>query len=207
MPGAGIDQRTSRPHATAAVVTAVADSEPVTVVTSRRVRPGREAEFENWLEGIGREAQRFPGFIDGRIIRPKDHAHPEYVIVFKFDSYSHLKAWNKSPIRRDWLQRVRPLVLDEYREQVLTGLEQWFTLSHQPGLAPPPRYKMAAMTLMVLYPLALVLGRLFAPVVAPVPTVLRPLPVMATMVLLTTYVVMPRVTRLFRRWLYPGEHS
>jgi hypothetical protein len=39
------------------------------------------------------------------------------------------------------------------RTQVLTGLESWFTLPTQPGLPPPPRYKMALVTWVTIFPL------------------------------------------------------
>jgi antibiotic biosynthesis monooxygenase (ABM) superfamily enzyme len=177
--------------------------EPVTVVSARRIRPGREADYEAWLVAIEDVARQFPGFMGRRVIRPADHAHPEYVVVFKFDNYSHLKAWTESDTRREWLERVRPMVLDELREQVLTGLERWFTLSDRPGLAPPPRYKMATVTLLVVYPLGLGINRLLPPLLAPVPQLLQSLLASALMVALMTYVIMPRATRLFRRWLYP----
>jgi len=84
----------------------------VTVVTTRRVKPGREADFEVWLEGIGAEAARFPGLVGRRITRPADHDHPEYVIVFKFDSYPHLRAWTESPARRRWQLRATQMHSD-----------------------------------------------------------------------------------------------
>lgn len=38
----------------------IPDDQGVTVVTSRRVKPGSEAAFEAWLVGIGEAAARFP---------------------------------------------------------------------------------------------------------------------------------------------------
>jgi hypothetical protein len=183
----------------------IRDDESVTVVTSRRVKPGCEAAFEHWLEGIGAEAARFPGLIGRRITRPTDHDHPEYVIVFKFDRYDHLRAWTGSAERRAWLEQVKPLVLDEYKETVLTGLERWFTLPMLPNVPPPPRYKMAAVTLLVVYPLSLGLGAALGPWLGPLPSPLRGLVVSVVMILLMTWVVMPRATRLFKRWLYPNN--
>jgi len=173
------------------------------VVTSRRVRPGREDEFEKWLEGIGAAAAKYPGYVWRRVTRPKDHDLPEYVVVFKFDGYAHLKAWTESEERHAWLDRVKPLVLDDFKETVLTGLETWFTLPAHPGVMPPPRYKMAIVTLVVIYPLSLAMTAALAHVPAEVPSFARSIFGSVVMIALMTYVIMPRVTRLFQRWLYP----
>lgn len=182
----------------------IRDDDSVTVVTTRRVKPGREAAFEDWLEGIGKAAALFPGLIGRRITRPSDHDHPEYVMVFRFDMYKHLRAWTESPERRSWLELVKPLVLDEFKETVLTGFERWFTLPALPNVPPPPRLKMATVTLLVIYPLSLGLGAVMGPALVSLPSPLRGLVITAVMILLMTWVVMPRVTRLFKSWLYPG---
>jgi antibiotic biosynthesis monooxygenase (ABM) superfamily enzyme len=179
------------------------DDGSVTVVTSRRVKPGHEDEFERWLEGIGEAAAKYPGFVWRRITRPRDHDRPEYVVVFKFDSYAHMLAWTESDERREWLARVRSLVLDEFKETVLTGLERWFTLAARPGVAPPPAYKMATVTLAIIYPLSFGLSTMLTRFLSPLPSALRSLVASVTLVVLMTWVIMPRVTRLLRRWLYP----
>jgi antibiotic biosynthesis monooxygenase (ABM) superfamily enzyme len=181
------------------------NDDAVTVVTSRRIKPGCEAAFEEWLEGIGKEAAKFPGVLGRKIIRPADHEHPEYVIVFKFDHYSNLKRWVDSPVRAEWLERVKPLCLDEYREQILTGLETWFTLPAKPGMMPPPPWKMAVVTLGVVWPLGLGISGALAKPLGPLPLPARSFVVSAIMICLMTWVVMPRVTRLFRRWLFAGR--
>lgn len=177
--------------------------EAVTVVTSRRVKPGCEAQYETWLDGIGKAAAGFPGFLVRRVTRPPENDRPEYVVVFKFDSYQHLRGWTESPERKKWLDEARPLVLDDYKETILTGLEGWFTLPSQPNLPPPPRYKMASVTLLVVYPLSFGLTTLLRPVLAQVPTPVGSLMFSVLMVLMMTWVLMPRATRLFRFWLYP----
>ena len=51
--------------------------------------------------------------VTSRRVRPADHAHSEYVVVFKFDSYDHLRAWTESAERKTWLDAVAPLVIDD----------------------------------------------------------------------------------------------
>jgi antibiotic biosynthesis monooxygenase (ABM) superfamily enzyme len=62
---------------------------------------------------------------------------------------------------------------------------------------------MAIVTLLVMYPLALLLETLLGPVRALVPRLLAPLIMMAVMIPLVTYMVMPLAMRVFSRWLFP----
>lgn len=176
----------------------------VTVVVVRHVRPGMEAAFEAWLEGIGKAAAAFPGLLGRQIIRPRDAQHPEYVSVFRFDTYENLRRWTESDVRREWLARSNALAFDESHDTILTGLERWFTLEHRPGLPPPPKWKMALVTFGVVYPLAVGISLAFGRWLAPLPLALRLFVVMGAEIPLITWVIMPRVTRLLQRWLYPG---
>ena len=175
----------------------------VTVVTSRRIKRGREAEFERLLEGIDVDARKMPGYVERKVIRPRDHEHPEYVIIFKFDSYAHLRAWTTSPIRKAWLKKISKVASDPFKEQILTGLESWFTSPVQPGVAPPPAWKMALVTGAVVYPLAMALNIALNARLGFLPMPLRSLLSCAIMISLMTWVIMPRVTRALHGWLYP----
>ena len=42
----------------------VARTDPVTAVFSRRVKPGREADFEDWAHGVIDAATRWPGRVE-----------------------------------------------------------------------------------------------------------------------------------------------
>src|SRR5215212_3410505 len=61
------------------------DDPPVTAVASRRVKPGREDEFEQWTSGILSAANGFPGYLGSNMVRPSGPEDDEYQIVFKFD--------------------------------------------------------------------------------------------------------------------------
>lgn len=102
---------------------------PVTAVASRRVKRGREREFEEWVSGILAAANGFPGYLGSEVLRPGDApGDDEYRIVFRFDRKSNLRAWEESEERHRWLREAEPLIHEE-RVHVLTGgLETWFTL-------------------------------------------------------------------------------
>jgi hypothetical protein len=182
-----------------------ADAEgPVTTTVTRRVKPGHEAAYEGFLEGIIAAASRFPGHLGAQVFRPQTAAAGEYRIVYRFDSAAHLHAWLDSPEHAAWLERAEPHVIGPLQRQVLTGLESWFTLPSQPGLPPPP-YKMALVTWAAIFPLITGVVVATAPLVGGLPLVARLAVTTAVTVPLMTWVVMPRVTRLLHRWLYPDR--
>ena len=181
------------------------DDPPVTVVASRRVKPGREREFEEWIRGIFAAANEFPGYLGSDVFRPGESGDDEYRIVFRFDHESNLHAWESSEERRRWLDKSRPLLKEEEKVSVLTGLETWFTLPSEHAASPPPRYKMAAVTWLAVFPVVTIIFSLFGQWLNLLPVLLRTLIFTAVMVTLMTYVVMPRMTRLFSFWLYPDR--
>ena len=176
---------------------------PVTVIITRRVKPNREAECEAWFAGITQAALGFEGHLGVNIIRPHDHKRPEYVVVFRFDTYENLRRWEDSPLRAEWLRRAAPFTEGETEVQKITGLEYWFTLPQNPLRTPPPRYKMALVTAIALYPLVNTVGPLLAPFTGNWPAFLQSLLPLLIVVALMTYLVMPLMTRLFAFWLYP----
>jgi antibiotic biosynthesis monooxygenase (ABM) superfamily enzyme len=180
------------------------DDPPVTAVASRRVKPGREREFEEWVPGILAAASEFPGYLGSEVLRPSNSEDDEYRIIFRFDRESNLHAWENSEERQRRLEKVRPL-LDEEKVHVLTGLETWFTLPSQLGEPVPPRYKMALVTWLAVFPVVSVIFSLFGQWLNLLPVLLRTLVFTAAMVTLMTYVIMPRMTRLFSFWLYPNR--
>ncbi len=178
---------------------------PVTAVASRKVKPGCEKEFEDWVSGVAIEAESFDGYLGSNVFRPTTDEEDEYTIVFKFDHASNLERWQSSEVRRSWNERARHLILEEPKVRVLTGLEAWFTLPSKEGALPPPRYKMAVITWLAVFPLATAVFMILQPLLGGAPSILRTLCLSIIMVLAMTYVVMPRMTRLFSSWLYPKE--
>jgi antibiotic biosynthesis monooxygenase (ABM) superfamily enzyme len=185
----------------------LAGTGPVTATVTRRVKPGHEAAYEEFLAGIGGAAKAFPGYLGEEVFRPGGGGGGEYRIVYRFDTPAHLRAWLDSPERAAWLPRAEPHVAGPMRTQFLTGLEGWFTLPAQPGAPPPPPYKMAILTWVTIFPLITVVVVLSAPLIGGLHLVLRLAVTTLVTVSLMTWVVMPRVTALLRRWLYLGRQG
>jgi uncharacterized protein len=178
---------------------------PVTATVTRWVKPGHESAYEEFLAGINGAAKAFPGYLGEEVFRPAGGAGGEYRIIYRFDSPAHLHAWLDSGERAAWLARAEPHVAGPMRTEFVTGLESWFTLPTQPGAPPPPPYKMAILTWATIFPLITLVVVASAPLIGGLPLVPRLAVTTLVTVSLMTWVVMPRVTWLLRRWLYPGR--
>ncbi|NER35353.1 MAG: antibiotic biosynthesis monooxygenase [Oscillatoria sp. SIO1A7] len=175
--------------------------ELITVVIAQRVQAGREAEYESWIKNITQVASTYLGYMGMNVIRPQPGVRPEYVVVFRFDSYENLKAWMTSRERQYWLAQAKPLVASDPEIQQISGIDAWFSIPGR-ALTTPPRYKMALLTWAVVYVLINFLNTFVTPLLKPLPLPIASAIVCGIMVVLLTYIVMPQVTRLFRRWLY-----
>jgi uncharacterized protein len=176
---------------------------PVTTTVTRRVKPGHEVFYEQFLEGIIAAATRFPGHLGVEVFRPASASEGEYRIVYRFDTGEHLRAWLDSNEHAAWLKRAEPHVIGPMRSQFLTGLESWFTLPGRPGSPPPPPYKMALVTWVTIFPLITLVVLVLDPLLVRLDLVPRLAVTTAVTVPIMTWLVMPRVTRLLRGWLYP----
>jgi uncharacterized protein len=181
------------------------DKQQVTAVISHLVKPGSERYYEQWLHDISSLAQQFAGHAGVSFIRPQDSTFPEYVIILKFDCYMHLKAWLDSPIRQRWIDKASDLVQQNQKVDILTGLETWFTLPGKPIQRSPKRYKMAVLTTIAVFGVAQLVTAIATPILSGLPNLLRAFVSTGFTVFALTYIVMPRLTRLFYRWLYPKQ--
>lgn len=176
--------------------------EPVTVLVSRRISRGREAEFERWLEEVRAAAVTFAGHQGATVIRPTDHARLDYLIVFRFDTPRHMEAWRRSGVRRQLMDRSAGLAEEPPQERTLSGMETWFTLPGGQVLRPPPRWKMWLLSSAAIYPLINLVTLVATPFLERAALPLRFLITIPVMGALMTWLVMPFLTRTLSRWLY-----
>jgi antibiotic biosynthesis monooxygenase (ABM) superfamily enzyme len=177
----------------------VNENGPLTVVVTWRVRRGRESEFEAWRHEISAAASLFPGHMGIDVILP-GATQGEYVVVFRFDTYQHLRAWQESDIHRELLNKAEPFRESEPSYRMESGLEYWFA---QPGTpASPPRWKMAIVTALGVWPVSILVPWLLNPLISGLPFSLQALFVAVGIVILLTWAVMPVMVRILSHWLY-----
>ncbi|MEM9925296.1 MAG: antibiotic biosynthesis monooxygenase [Cyanobacteria bacterium P01_D01_bin.50] len=173
----------------------------VTAVISHYIRLGRESGYEEWLQGISQVARQFEGHNGVTILRPKPGCKGEYVIILRFDEYKNLCQWMRSSERKEWIERAQPLIEKPENVQILTGLEALVSLPNT-ATPPPPKYKTAFVTWIGVFICASSLGYILGPYLGFLPYLLRQAIMTGIVVVLLAYVVMPRLTRLFHKWLH-----
>ena len=83
------------------------------------------------------------------------------------------EAISKQPAQyQDWMGRLGELTEGDPRIEELSGLEGWFTLPEDPGLARPPKYKMALATFLGVFPVAMGLNLTLGPAIRSWPFIL-----------------------------------
>ncbi len=183
------------------------EMEPVTVLIRRRVKPGREADYEAWLHRLQVAARSLPGYLGVTTQRPAAGAAREYLSAVRFATLADLRGFEASELRRQALAEVAPLVDGDALWQELTGLEFWFSAPPGTVVPQPSRPRMALVMIGVVFALVLSIGSVvnaaFAllPVATPYP--LRLLVTISLEVVLMTWWLMPWLTRRLAPWIYP----
>jgi hypothetical protein len=184
-------------------------AEPVTVVITRRVKAGRTADYEAWLQQLQHDARDLPGYLGVTTQRPAPGAPLDYVSVLRFDSLASLQVFERSELRARALAQVNDFVEGDAAWRRLTGLEFWFTPPPGTVVPQPSRARMALVMIAVVFGLVLAIGTLvnaaFALLPFTTPYPLRLLVTITIEVLLMTYWLMPLITRRLARWIYPAR--
>ncbi|MCZ6803437.1 MAG: antibiotic biosynthesis monooxygenase [Proteobacteria bacterium] len=179
---------------------------PVTIIVKHRPKPDRIEDFEKIMSGTTKDAMTFKGHLGANILRPS-RTGDSYRIVFKFDSMRNYLAWEGSEIRQQWLVRYAEVSLDEHEQEILSGLETWFTLPGEEALVPPPKHKMMIIIWLSIFPLSLLLYYCLNPYLSDLHNITQMAITSLILVMLMTYVVMPLMSKLFHRWLHCSKQQ
>jgi uncharacterized protein len=169
------------------------------VAVTRQVKPGCESAFEKALREFARESLHIPGTTGVHLIEPVPGTNGcEYGILRSFESEEASQRFYESELFKEWQERVADLVIGEPVRRRLHGLEAFF---RDPQQTPPPRWKMAIVTWLGVFPSVLLWS-------STLPKVLIGLPYLAVVAIVNVFVVatlawgvMPLLTRLFAGWL------
>ena len=172
------------------------------VAITRRILPGREEEFQESLREFLRRSFDSHNVMGASMLTPPPGSNTrEFGILRTFPSEAERDDFYRSPMFLAWDERARTMTEGEpvYRE--LHGMEAWF---RSPS-GPPPRWKMAVVTLIGVFPTSVTLGATVGPFTHRWPYPVGPLVFSILMVSMLTWVIMPLVTRSLRHWLHPDK--
>jgi hypothetical protein len=179
-------------------------SEPVTVIVRRRVKLGREADYEAWLKRLTETvAQHFKGYLGAEFHRPAQ-VGGEYRSVFRFDSVASLEAFEQSDVRASMLQEGAEFFAADAAWERMTGLEFWFDPPAGTKVPQPSPHRMALVLIAMVFCLVLALNLGLGPFMTGWPLPLRVLVTVCIQVGLMTYIIMPKLTPRIARFIYPS---
>lgn len=184
-------------------------NEMATLVVRHRVKAGHEHQYEDWLHHTIDTASQYAGHTGVDVVRSKSDGLPAFTCVLRFSSALHLQNWLDSSDRQELISEAKDFLADGDQVEVSTAREFWFvpTSEHQP----PPRWKQACMTFLVILPLSLLLPQLWQPLFNRI-TWLGSYPVSVvvvtlSIVLLVVYLFMPMMTHWLAAWLNPQHQE
>ncbi|MDD5199397.1 MAG: antibiotic biosynthesis monooxygenase [Terrimicrobiaceae bacterium] len=172
-------------------------------VFAYRIRPDKEAAFQEWRRRILEEVRTWKGFLGTESFDTLDGSRPEFIVVVRFDDRANLDAWLKSKVRRAFMTEVRKYVDHVALRRIGSGFEGWFDTSEH--TAPPARWRQALVILSALFPVIMVMRHLLSQIFVMLPLPVAFLILLALDMALLTYAVMPRYSRWMHFWLRPRE--
>ncbi|MGE8066953.1 antibiotic biosynthesis monooxygenase [Pseudomonas sp. NPDC089569] len=185
--------------------------EVVTLIVKHRVKAGLEAPYEAWLRRIVGIAAQREGHLGVDVIRGQHGGLRMFTCVLRFCSTEAMQRWLDSPQRKELVEEAAPMLADGDQTEVNPVNEFWFAPLAD-AASPPPRWKQALVTLLVILPHTLLVPLIWGPLLQ-LSTVLSNYVVATflitlTIVLSVVYIFMPMATRLFAPWLEAGRpHS
>ncbi|MBK8793440.1 MAG: hypothetical protein IPN59_09835 [Holophaga sp.] len=188
-------------------------SEHPAVVIARRPKAGLEEAFAAWAQGIYQVMAEQPGFQSYQAVPPLQGESRDWYFVFTFDTPENLRRWLGSDTRAHWQALSLPLTEGPGHARVASGLESLFGIPSPEESDPPAVWKLALATELGLAPTVFAVGLVLMNLGfyaawsqgGPWGVWWQVLLSTSLCVSLMTWVVMPLLTRLLGRWLYPRK--
>jgi uncharacterized protein len=187
-----------------AVRRAVPDgTQPVVLSLEFSVPLSHDAAFRRLVEDMGADATARYGAIGVDAVAAGRTASDErWAVTMRFEDEVALRRWRASDEAAHWRDRLEEVAAARPIVRIREGVEVWFDTTG-PDAAGPPKWKMAILSVLGIYPAILLLDAALAPIRRQVPPWVGSLLVVCILSTLVTWVIMPTLTRLFRGWLYP----
>jgi len=175
---------------------------PLTTVVRHTIKLGSEKDFEHWVNTICEKASTFKGFRGRYVVPPKVGATTnEYIVAFQFENLNDLMTWMNSDERKSALKKLKPFSEKEMQLEYQEGIDFWFTTPETEAKR-SPKWKMAILTWVAVFPIVLLLLEVYGRLFPSFSLTIKVLFTTITLVALLTWVLMPNLTNLFKKWLF-----
>ena len=179
------------------------DQQQVSEILSVVVKYDRMAEYEQWMKKVEVALSQQNGFLGREVIRPSDITVPEYFILLRFATLADLEAWKNSTVLEELRKECHDFVVNVHRGEPQFGTEMLFSRPVSNIYYPkPPFWKQAIIGIITVYPLILLSSSILKPIFQNLPQALA---MFFTICIMSPIMIilMPRVSVLFKNWLYP----
>jgi uncharacterized protein len=178
----------------------------VTTVICRKIKPGREKDYNEWVSRYLTLVRKAPGYLGITIIVPGGSSKsPLRYIIRRFTDKTSMERWDNSEESQKLIEEANNYSTRHY--ETSTGLETWFTLPDLKTLtqSPPPKWKMAIIIFFAAYAISSVSRYILSPFMGEWPILGNAVIYTAILVVSLTYFALPTANRLLRHWLYPAS--
>lgn len=177
---------------------------PVTVVVSRRATAGSEKELTEWAQALCHEAARFRGYVGCKVKELETADTVQVVIGLSFADVDTLARWERSDERAARLAEGTQLTEGAPTPLTIQSLGELWVADPAHPAAGLPRWLSAALVWVALFPPALALNVLVAPLLHEWSVVARTLMTSIVLVPVVFYITLPLLNRVV--WsLWPGR--
>ena len=168
------------------------------VAITRQVIPGCEQAFEESLRELFQESLGYKGVLGVHLLSPSPGSHSrEYGILRTFSNERERDAFYRSELFAKWQKYVAQLTEGPRTAREVHGLEAWFRTPES-----PPKWKMAFLTWLGVWPTIWIVSRFLVPRLSGLPQLFGSAIATAVVVACLTWLVMPLLVRLFSLWLH-----
>ena len=172
----------------------------------QQIQPADADWFLEWQRGIAAAAENAAGYKGTDVFPPTDSQRNEWVVVIHFEDDRSLRGWLDSPIRAQWVEKLRARAGEFELKALPDGFGPWFAgLARQRDTTLPPSWKTALTVLLGLYPTVMLLELFPSPYLKPLGFAFVMLIGNALSIAILQWAVMPVLTTVLDRWLKANE--
>ncbi|MFJ9244758.1 hypothetical protein [Streptomyces sp. NPDC101776] len=176
-------------------------SNHVTVTMAYQVVPGRGPDFQPWAWAMLNASARQPGFLGGGVLVDGE---AEWHVVYRFASEGTVRAWEDSTARAQWDVQAADFARQTGRRSV-RGSKVWFdSQTAAPKTpTPPAKWKLWFVNMSAVFPPVLLFNLIILPYLGGLNPLVRTFLLCLCVTALVTWILMPRLQRFLKKWLYP----